>query len=174
MKMIQFKATLSRFNKMGEKTGWTYIEIPADIANELFPGNRKSFRVKGYLDAFEISAVALIPMGQGAFILPVNAQLRKGIGKRHGSEVKVKIEKDISEYQINSDLLECLEDDSEAKKYFSSLPRSHQNYYSKWIESAKTVETKSKRIALCVNACARRMSYSEMIREDKRKRLEAF
>ena len=32
---------------MGEKTGWSYIEIPAAIAQQLKPNYKKSFRVKG-------------------------------------------------------------------------------------------------------------------------------
>jgi hypothetical protein len=45
--MIKFTATLLKFDKQGEKTGWTYIEIPADLAQKLKPGNKKIFRVKG-------------------------------------------------------------------------------------------------------------------------------
>lgn len=46
MKAVQFIATIHRFESKGEKTGWTYIEIPVDIAQQLKPGNKKSFRVK--------------------------------------------------------------------------------------------------------------------------------
>jgi len=45
--MIQFIVTIHRFEKQGEKTGWTYIEIPVDIAEKLKPGSKKSFRVLG-------------------------------------------------------------------------------------------------------------------------------
>jgi len=31
--MVSFKALLLKFDKKGEKTGWTYFEIPAHIAN---------------------------------------------------------------------------------------------------------------------------------------------
>jgi hypothetical protein len=30
--MVQFTTTIHRFEKQGEKTGWTYVEIPADLA----------------------------------------------------------------------------------------------------------------------------------------------
>ena len=46
MAMIQFTVTIHRFEKQGEKTGWTYIEIPSDIAQKLKPGNKKSFQGK--------------------------------------------------------------------------------------------------------------------------------
>jgi hypothetical protein len=41
--MVQFTTTIKQFGKQGEKTGWTYIEIPADIAEKLIPGNKKGF-----------------------------------------------------------------------------------------------------------------------------------
>jgi hypothetical protein len=47
--MVQFTAIIKRFGQQGEKTGWTYIEVPAAMAEQLVPGNRKSFRVKGKL-----------------------------------------------------------------------------------------------------------------------------
>jgi hypothetical protein len=37
--------------------------------------------LKGYLDELPIKAMALIPMGQGDFILSLNANIRKGIKK---------------------------------------------------------------------------------------------
>ena len=67
--MITFITTIQKFEKQGEKTGWTYIEIPEAIATQLLPDNKKSFRVKGKLDNFEINGVALLPMGLGNFIL---------------------------------------------------------------------------------------------------------
>ena len=59
-------------------------------------------------------------------------------------------------------------DDPGALEYFNKLPVSHQNYYSKWIESAKTDFTKAKRIALTINACSKKMSFSQMMQQQKR------
>ena len=80
--MIEFTTTIKQFDKQGEKTGWTYIDIPSDIAEKLMPGNRKGFRVKGKLDSFPFKGVALLPMGGGNFILTLNADIRKGIRKK--------------------------------------------------------------------------------------------
>ena len=33
--MIQFTALIERFGEQGEKTGWTYILIPAEKAQQL-------------------------------------------------------------------------------------------------------------------------------------------
>lgn len=162
--MISFVTIIHRFEKQGEKTGWTYIEIPADLAQKIKPGNKKSFRVKGRLDKFAIKEIALLPMGGGSFIMAINASMRKGIGKRHGAMLKVEIEEDKSEPSFDKDLIECLREEPEAIKFFNQLSKSNQNYYSKWIASAKTVDTKAKRIAQCVAALLRKQHYGEMIR----------
>ena len=167
---VKFTTTILKFERKGEKTGWTYIEIPADISSKLKPGNKKSFRIKGKLDNFLISKTALLPMGDGAFILPLNAAIRQRIGKRSGAMLKVQIEEDKSDFIFNSDLMVCLEDEPAAIKHFEKLPGSHQRYFSKWIDTAKTDTTQAKRIAMAVNALARGLGFPEMLRENTLKR----
>lgn len=168
--MVKFTAALLQFNEQGEKTGWTYIQVPQDIAEQLKPGNKKSFRVKGKLDNFKITAVALMPMGDGSFIMPVNASMRKGIGKRKGAMVTAILETDNAPLKLNEDFIACLNDEPAALSYFNNLPRSHRNYFSKWIDGAKTEQTKTKRIAMAVSALARQMGYGEMMQEQKAKK----
>lgn len=169
--MIHFKATMKRFEKQGEKTGWTYIEIPADLAQQLKPGNRKEFKVKGKLDNHVINRVSLLPMGGGLFILPVNAVMRKAIGKRHGAMVTVQLTEDKTAFVFNTDFMECLADEPAAGDFFKTLPGSHQRYFSKWIDDAKTEQTKTKRIAQAVTALSKKQGYAEMIRSNKQKNL---
>jgi hypothetical protein len=168
--MIKFIATILKFDEQGEKTGWTYIEIPADIAQQIKPGNKKSFRVKGKLDNYSIKSIALLPMGNGNFIMPLNAAMRKTTGKRKGAMLSVNIEEDKTPLKLNEDFLTCLNDEPVALKHFNSLAGSHRNYFSKWIDNAKTEQTKTKRIAMAVSALARGLGYPEMMREDKAKR----
>jgi hypothetical protein len=169
MSKTAFTAMLRKFDQQGEKTGWTYFEIPAAIAQKLKPGNKKEFKVKGKLDSYAISRVSILPMGGGTFIMPVNAAMRKSIGKKQGAMLKVQLEEDKSEFVFNSDFLDCLNDEPSAKIFFESLPGSHQRYFSKWINSAKTEPTKVKRITLAVNALAKKWGYGEMIRASQGK-----
>lgn len=37
--------TLEKFGQKGEKTGWTYIHITKEMAQVLFPDNKKAFRL---------------------------------------------------------------------------------------------------------------------------------
>ena len=56
--MIHFNAVIKKFNEQGEKTGWTYIEIPEEIASKIKPGYKKSFRVKGHWIIMQLNAQA--------------------------------------------------------------------------------------------------------------------
>jgi Domain of unknown function (DUF1905)/Bacteriocin-protection, YdeI or OmpD-Associated len=165
--MIQFRTTILQFDKKGEKTGWSYIEISERRAQKLNPGCKVSFRVKGQIDDYIFEKVALLPMGDGSFILPVNGTIRKAIKKRRGDSVKVILQLDRRELTLCPELMECLGDDPMALSFFNGLPKSHQNYFSKWIESAKTSETKTKRIIMAVNALSNKQGFGEMIRANK-------
>lgn len=166
--MVTFTTTILQFEKQGEKTGWTYISIPGKIALQLKPGNKKSFRVKGKLDGHAIKEVALIPMGGGDFIMALNAAMRKAIGKRKGATVTVQLTEDKKQPELNKDLMECLADEPAALAYFNSLAGSHRLYFSRWIDSAKTSATKTKRIAVAVTSLAKKMDYGQMIRSQKK------
>src|SRR5688572_12126407 len=124
--MIQFTATMKEFADQGEKTGWTYIDIPEDLAEKLKPKNRQSFRVKGKIDQHKISGIALFPMRGGGFIMTVNADMRKAIGKKHGAMVKLQLEEDKKGYVLNKDFMDCLADEPAAIEYFKTLTGGHQ------------------------------------------------
>jgi hypothetical protein len=161
----EFTATIYKFGEQGEKTGWTYIEVPFEVSEALNPGVKKSYRVKGKLDKYPIKAVALVPMGNGLFIIAINAAMRKGIAKKEGAMVRVSLSVDKTVYELNSTLLEFLKESPIASDKFFKMPRSHQNYYSKWIETAKTQATLEKRIVSTITSLERGLSYAEMLRE---------
>ena len=128
--MIKFTTTILKFAEQGEKTGWTYIVIPAELAQKIKYGNKKSppdrisragFRVKGKLDSYSIKQVALIPMGEGDFIMPLNATIRKAIGKRKGAELNVQLVSDDAAFEFSADMMACLEDEPKAMEGFKKL-----------------------------------------------------
>lgn len=155
--MVEFTTIILQFADQGEKTGWTYIEVPADIAQQLKPGNKKSFRVRGMLDGFAVAGMALMPMGGGNFIMALKAEVRKGIRKNAGAMLQLKLEVDTDyKVEIPDELQECFDFEPDALNFFNSLPKSHRDYFVKWINSAKTVETRNKRIVNAVNAMLRK------------------
>jgi len=166
--MVTYSTLIKQFASMGEKTGWTYIEVTEKLAQQLNPGVKSSFRVKGKLDDLAIKQVALIPVGDGNYIIPLNANMRKLLGKRRGNTLSVVITVDKSAFKFNPDFLACITDEPNAFAHFNSLTGSHQKYFSKWIDGAKTIETKTKRILMAINALSLKQGYPEMIRANKK------
>lgn len=167
--MVTFAAPIYRFEKMGEKTGWTYVDISADIAQKLNPKTKKSFRVKGMLDSVPIRGVALLPMGDGSFILPLNASLRKKLKKGEGGMLQLRLEEDKAfKVDIPEDLCACLQEERILQD-FEKQPKSHRNYFINWINSAKTIETRAKRIRMTVSAMLMGFNYGQMIRHERAK-----
>lgn len=156
--MIRFTTTILKFDKQGEKTGWSYLHIPADLAQQLKPGNRQAFRIKGKLDAYTFKGASLLPMGGGDFIMAFNAAMRKGTRKGAGAMIEVCMEIDHAEIEVPKDLAGWLEEDEAAKTYFYGLPKSHRNYWIKWLESVKTQEARLSRLERAVTALARALA----------------
>lgn len=165
--MLTFTTILQKFDKQGEKTGWTFIVISSAQAKKLKPNTKVSFRVKGTIDSHAIKQMALIPMGDGDFILPINGPLRKILGKRQGDKVKISMAADNAAFALNAELMACLKDEPAAYARFKTLTGSHQKYFSKWIDAAKTSQTKAKRIVMAVTALSQQKGYPEMIGMNK-------
>jgi len=166
--MISFSTVILKFKSNKDKTGWSYIEVSERQAGKIKPDTRVSFRVKGMLDSFPIQKAALLPMGDGGFILPFNATMRKGTKKKEGDKLKVQLELDERSITPPSTFIKCLKDDPRAFEFFHSLPKSHQDYFSKWIDSAKTSDTKTNRITMAVIALGSGQGYPEMMRANKK------
>lgn len=164
---IIIEAELQRYERNGEKTGWTFIEIPQDIAVQM-SSVKRGFRVKGKMDDYAYKQVALVPIKGGNFILPINAQMRKATGKKEGDWLMLEMSLDVSEIPLSEDLITALSSDLDAINQFETLTPSHQQYFSKWVESAKTLPTKSDRIAKCLYAMQYKMEYGQMIRHFKK------
>ncbi len=170
--MVDFTTIILQVAEQGDRMGWTYIEVTADVAQQLLPGNKKSFRVRGKLDNFEIAGMALMPVGSGNFFMSLREEIRKGIRKTKGATLRVQLEHDIDfKIEMPDDLKDCFDyEQPEAFEYFNSLAKSHQGYFIKWITDAKTEETRANRIAKTINAAIRRMDYGAMLREQKKLR----
>ena len=167
--MVKYNTIIQQFETQGEKTGWTYIKVAATLAQQLKPGNKKSFRVKGRLDEHPFEGVALMPMGEGNFIMALNADIRKLIRKRKGARLEVQLSVDNKPITASPELIECLQDEPGALQFFRSLPQGHRNYFIKWIESAKTEMTRARRIAQMVSALAKGWGFSEMVRANRKR-----
>lgn len=168
MSKAKFNAMIERFEKHGEKTGWSYIYIPKRLASKL-ADQKNSFRVKGKLDDYSIKQIALLPMGTGDFIMPINGEMRKNLNKMEGDTLKVEIDIDVSDLVTDQDFIDCLAEVPKALAQYEKLSQGHKNYFTKWLDTAKTQETKASRIAMAVDALSRGLRFDEMLREKKGK-----
>lgn len=132
------------------KGGWCYVTLPG-----VKPDHSNPFgwvRVKGTIDSFELKQYKLMPMGNGRLFLPVRAEIRKFIKKEEGDTVRVTLFTDDSDLQIPQDILASFElAHPRLKEAFDQLSEGQRKGYVDWITSAKTEETKVKRIAELLN-----------------------
>lgn len=169
--MINFKSEIERFEQMGEKTGWSYIFIPAVLANEIKPDCKKSFRVKGKIDKIDVEGMAIMPMGEGDFILALKTELRKKLKKEVGANLELFLEEDKNfKIAMPEDLEICLSEEEHLMTNFLKQPKSHQNYFINWINQAKTEPTRTKRIVMTLTAMDKQQDYGTMIRESQGKK----
>ena len=167
---VSFQTIIRRFADQGEKTGWTYIKIPSAIAAQIHPANKKSFRVKGKLDEYAFEKISLLPFGDGDFIMALNASIRKAIHKVEGAKVSVQLQLDEREPDPSPEFLASMNDEPAALATFNKLKKSHQHYFINWIESAKTDQTKAKRIAHAVDALSQGLGFREALMSSKKER----
>lgn len=134
---------------MDGKGGWTFARIPASIR----PNKKSAFhwtKVKGSIDGLLIKKHSVMPMGNGEWFLPINADIRKKIGKQSGAVAHIILYPDNDPMEIPDELQLCLLDEPEANTFFQSLTESNQKYYINWIYSAKRMETRMERLATTI------------------------
>ena len=166
--MVVFEAEIERFSRMGEKTGWTYVFVPKAVAQQIKADCKKSYRVKGKLDQVNVSGMALVPMGEGDFIIALKTSLRRELKKEEGAVLHLELEEDLDfKIEMPDDLELCLSDDPQLLETFLKLPKSHRNYYINWLNTAKTEVTRTKRLTQIVVAMDQKMTFAEMIRSNK-------
>lgn len=168
--MPTFNAIIQKYSNKGEKTGWTYVDVPADILLKLKLKSKKDFRIKGLMDNVKFERLSCYPIGEGNYIIAINAELRKKLGKKEGAIVAVKLEKDNSEALKSQELIACLNEDKVANIQFNSLIKSHQNYFHRYVYSAKGEATKAGRIVNVINAMYKKQNFPEMIRSLKKEK----
>lgn len=163
--MITFNAEIEKFESNGEKTGWSYVFIPQEIAEQIKSNNRREIRIKGFIDQVPINGMCMMPVKGDGFILPFKKSLRKALRKESGSAVVLNLAHDVDfKIEMPDDLEICLAQEEELLELFLAMPKSHQNYFINWLNTAKTEPTRTKRLVMIVNAMANGLDFGAMIR----------
>ncbi len=168
--MVYLKVEIEKYEANGEKTGWSYVFIPEEIAKQLKVNERRSFRVKGFIDALSVNGLSLLPVKEEGFILALNQTLRKALKKEAGALVELRLEFDADfKIEMPEDLELCLAQEDGLLSTFLAQPKSHRNYFINWLNTAKTEPTRTKRLILIVNAMAKQQDFGLMIRSNREK-----
>jgi hypothetical protein len=85
----RFTATLQTY---GNKGSWTFVVWPQSVT---FFETRGLVKVRGTIDGQPFRG-SFMAMGDGRHMLPVNAAVRKAIGKEAGRRVTVQLEERIA------------------------------------------------------------------------------
>lgn len=123
----------------------TGIEVPPEVITGLGQGKRPPVRVtiRGYTYRSTVGVMG------GKSMLPVSAENRAAAGVAAGDEVDVEVELDTEprEVSLPPEFAAALAADEPAQRAFQKLSYSQQQRYVQGITSAKTAQTRDRRIA---------------------------
>ena len=136
---------VSRFTATIEEApgGGAYIRIPPDVIAALGGGGR--IPVQAAFDGIRYRG-SIVRMG-GDSVLGVLKEIRETLGKVHGDEVEVTVERDEveREVEIPIELAKLLEANPAARKAFEALSYSHRREHALHVAEAKKPETRERR-----------------------------
>lgn len=141
---MRFRTTIQQSGKTA-----TGIQVPAEVIEALGSGKRPAVKVtiNGYTYR---STVAVLG---GRYMVGVSAEHRAGAGVAGGDEVNVDIDLDTAprEVRVPTDFAAALDAAPEARRTFDGLSFSNKSWHVLQVESARTDETRQRRIAKSVD-----------------------
>jgi hypothetical protein len=143
--VYRFKARLFRDPKAPKTGSWALLEIPTIVSREL----RGMTKVEGTMNGHPFRA-PLEPNTSGGYLLRVNNAMREGAGAGEGDTVKLAILGPEPEPTVPADLRSAFKTSSQAKSLWSDLTILGRLDWVRWIEAAKTPQTRARRITRTV------------------------
>ncbi len=136
---MQFRTTILQNGKTA-----TGIRVPDEVVESLGAGKRPPVCVtlKGYTYRSTIAVMG------GVYMVGVNSEHRAAAGVSGGEEVDVEIELDKAErtVELPADFAGALAQAPAARAFFDGLSYSNRKWHVTSVESAKTAETRARRI----------------------------
>ena len=137
---MSFRTTLSLHGKSA-----TGIEVPAEVVAALGSGKKPAVTVtvNGY------SYRSTVAVMGGKNLIPVSAEHRKAAGLTAGDAIEVDLVLDTEPRTVDvpAELAEALKGAPEAKAAFEKASHSRQRQWAESVTSAKTDETRERRLA---------------------------
>lgn len=136
---ISFEATLPA-------SGPTGIEVPAEVVESFNAGKR----VPVVVTIGDYSYRSTVAPYRGPYMISVSAENRAGAGISHGDTITVTLEHDTAPrvVEVPEDLGAAFDDGS--RTAWQALSFSHQNAHVQSVLSAKTAETRARRVAAVI------------------------
>jgi hypothetical protein len=126
-------------------SGGAYLEFPFRTQEIFGTNNRVPVRINFNGEPYRGS---LVRMGTECHIVPILKTIREKIGKGIGDSVEVEVFLDDEPrlVEVPQDVQDAMKKNLQAKEKFTALSYSHQREYVLWIDEAKKVETRQRRI----------------------------
>jgi len=144
--VIRFKARLLRQAGAAKNGSSALIDIPNAVSKKL----RGMTKVEGVINGHPFRA-ALEPQTNGGRSVRVNAAMRNGAGAGMGDTVSLAILGPEPAPRAPADLRAALAASHEATALWKDLDTDGRRIYIRWIEAAKTLETRARRVARTVD-----------------------
>jgi len=129
----------------GNNTG---IVVPGEVIEQLGAGNRPPVLVN--VNGYEYRNTVAV-MG-GRHMIGISAAVRKTTGLKAGDPILVALTLATTAREVNvpADLGAALAADERARAFFEKLPNSMQRYHVDNINTAKSADTRQRRIAKAI------------------------
>ena len=130
------------------ESGGAFVIVPFDV-EEVY--GKKRVKIKASIDG-AIYRGSLVRMGSPHHILLIRKDIRKKIGKEAGDVVHIILEEDTSPriVVIPDDFKRAMTTHPDVLAFYNNLSYTHQKEYVQWIEGAKRVSTRERRIAKAI------------------------
>ena len=139
--VLRFQARLVPESKAAKAASDLALTIPPAVSKKLTGMNG----VEGTINDHPFRG-ALRPNGSAGYTLRVNRAMREGAGAKAGDTVKLAILGPEPPPKATADLRGPLAADRDASALWKSLPAEVQRDWIRWIEGAKTPETRARRV----------------------------
>ncbi len=142
MDKITFSGTIEQNKGMDA----AFVKFPFDT-EKLF-GTKGQVKIIATFDGIVVYRGSLANMGQRCHVLGLTKEIRKKINKTFGDTVNIELIRDTQERTVTipNDAQALLDANRDAKEFFDTLSYTNRKEYIVWIESAKKVETRAKRL----------------------------